>query len=269
MKSFLRAAAVSILFAGAASAADLPAYTKAPLKAPAPIFSWTGFYIGGSAGGHWGEDRLSTTTAPANFIAGFAPGLDLASPVTLRPQGWIAGIQGGYNWQVNQFVVGIEADASWLDGTSTRAVVFTGGFPGAARTFMNDSMKATFLATVRGRAGVAFDRGLLYATGGVAFGEVKTTDTLGFPGNFLDTTSATTRRTGWTIGGGGEYAFAPNWSVKAEYLYVDLGTVDIGLRCTAAPCVAVNDTVVRHRYTDNIGRIGLNYRFGGPVVARY
>lgn len=269
-KIALAAAAASLMFPGGASAADMAArYTKAPIVAPAPVFSWTGFYIGGSAGGHWGEDRLTTTTAPANFVTGVATALDAASGTALRPQGWIAGVQGGYNWQVNQFVVGIEADASWLDGTSSRAVVFGPLGPGPAGTFMTDSVKATFLATVRGRAGVAFDRGLIYVTGGAAFGELKTTDTFGFPAAFLDATSATTHRTGWTVGAGTEYAFTNNWSVKAEYLYVDLGTVNIGLACTAAPCVAVNDSVVHHRYTENIGRIGLNYRFGGPVVAKY
>ena len=164
---------------------------------------------------------------------------------------------------------GVEADASWLDGNGSRAVVFGALGPTLTGTFMNDSAKATFLATVRGRAGVAFDRGLIYVTGGAAFGELKTADRLGFPGNFLDANSATTHRTGWTVGAGAEYAFTSDWSVKAEYLYVDLGTVNVGLACTAAPCVVANDAIVHHRYTDNIGRIGLNYRFGGPVVARY
>jgi len=133
---------------------------------------------------------------------------------------------------------------------------------------MNNAAKATFLATVRGRAGIAFDRSLIYVTGGVAFGELKTTDTTGFPLLYIDTTTATTHRTGWTLGAGAEHAFNNNWSVKAEYLYVDLGTVNVALACTVG-CALPNDHVVHHRYTDNIGRIGLNYRFGGPVVARY
>jgi outer membrane immunogenic protein len=213
--------------------------------------------------------RFRAKVHSTNFAAGFAPALDAVSGTTLRPQGWIAGVQAGYNWQVNQFVFGIEADASWLNGTSSRAAVFGALGPSAAGTFMNDSSKESFLATVRPRLGFAVGQALFYATGGVAFGTVRTTDQLGFPGNFLDTTNASTTRTGWTAGAGAEYAFTNNWSVKAEYLYVDLGTTRVGLVCTVAPCVAVNDSVVSHRYTDNIGRIGLNYRFGGPVVARY
>src|SRR5690242_20336216 len=107
---------------GVASAADLPArtYTKAPVMV-APAFNWSGFYLGGSVGGHWGNDRITTTTDTAGgFGVAGAAAIDALSPTTLKPQGFIGGVQAGYNWQVNTFLVGVEADASWLDGTATR-----------------------------------------------------------------------------------------------------------------------------------------------------
>ena len=269
MNKLLVGTAAFVAFAtiGSASAADLP--VKAPPMVAPPVWSWTGFYVGANVGGHWGDDELTTTTSPPNFVAGFATALDAASAATVKPQGLIGGVQAGYNWQFNSFLMGVEADANGLSGTGSRSVTF-GPLGGAgAGTFMNDSVQETFLATVRGRVGVTFDRALLYATGGYAVGTIKTSDNLGFPGNFNDATSASTTRSGWTAGAGVEYAFAPNWSAKVEYLFVDLGTTNVALACGVAPCVNPNDSIVHHRYTDDILRVGVNYHFGGPVVARY
>jgi outer membrane immunogenic protein len=129
----------------------------------------------------------------------------------------------------------------------------------APGTFL-DSSKDSFLATVRPRVGWAFDHALLYGTGGVAFGTIKTSETFNPPG-FTDAANNPTTRTGWTVGGGLEYAFARNWTAKAEYLYVDLGSFNTGSGCTLAPCVNPNDVVYHHKYTDNIARIGVNYLF--------
>jgi outer membrane immunogenic protein len=130
----------------------------------------------------------------------------------------------------------------------------------ATGDFMTDSTKATFLATVRPRIGVVFDRALFYATGGVAIGTVKTSDLFaGFGGTVFKTTSNTTTRTGWTVGGGLEYAFGNNWSAKVEYLFVDLGNFDTIIPNSAAG--APDSTTVHHKYTDNIARVGLNYQF--------
>ena len=118
------AVAVSaILGIGAASAADLPA--RLPAKAPvyvAPAFSWTGFYIGAHAGYHWGSDRASTAADPVGWTLAGAAAIDAITPGTVHPNGFIGGGQIGFNWQVNSIVWGIEADASWMDGTATRAV---------------------------------------------------------------------------------------------------------------------------------------------------
>jgi outer membrane immunogenic protein len=104
---------------------------------------------------------------------------------------------------------------------------------------------------------------LPYVTGGVAFGTLKTTDSASvFSGTLLESTSDTTTRTGWTVGGGLEYAFADAWSARVEYLYVNLGKFDTAIPCLAL-CIDAVDVVVHHKYSDSIVRAALNYRFGG------
>jgi outer membrane immunogenic protein len=269
IRLLLSSSALAILLAGGpALAADQrpPAFIKAPMK---PVFSWTGFYFGGNAGGHWGGDNITTTTT-ANLIAASAAGFDLASPTTLKPHGWLAGGQVGYNVQVNYLVLGLEGDAEWLSGTESRTLVFPGPVP-ATGDILSNSTQGTFLATLRPRLGVAFDHSLLYITGGLAIGRVKTTDSIAFNGaTVLETTSSTTTRVGWAAGGGFEYAFTDNWSAKVEALHVDLGgTYDTAIPCSVV-CIVPNDQIVHHKYTDNIARFGINYHLGvTPVIAKY
>lgn len=253
----------AVMAIGSAQAADLPPRPaptyKAPAAVPLPVFSWTGFYIGGNVGGHWGTDKITTTTqSGGGFTVAGAAAVDAASPTSLHPEGIIGGVQAGYNWQVNTYLLGLEADANWLSGKASRTLT---GIPVvAAGDFMTDSTEATFLATVRPRIGVVYDRALLYATGGLAIGTVKTSDLFaGFGGTVFKTTSNTTTRTGWTVGGGLEYAFANNWSAKLEYLFVDLGSFDTIIPSSALG--APDSTTVHHKYTDNIARVGLNYQF--------
>jgi outer membrane immunogenic protein len=257
----------------AAFAADLPPAPppSAPYRAPVivPYYSWTGCYIGANVGGHWGTDKITTTTSANNFAPGGAAFLDGLTPASYHPQGVIGGVQGGCNVQFSSFVIGFEADADWLGGTQSRTIVVGAGAPVAAGDFVTNSTNATFLATARARLGVALDHTLLFVTGGAAFGTVKTTDTLGtFGGLLTSTTTTTAKRTGWTVGAGFEYAMTGSWLLRAEYLYVDLGTFDAPILCGAL-CVDVNDTVVHHKYTDHIFRTGISYKFGGPVYAKY
>jgi len=189
MKKFLLSsvAALGIVAAGAASAADLPS-RKGPVVAPVyvPAFTWTGFYIGANAGYGWGNVKPN--------VAG-----DL--------DGFIGGGQVGYNYQIGQFVLGAEADFQGAD-LSTGSNVF------------GDSVRTEYFGTVRARVGVAFDRFLPYVTGGWAYGNVKTT-----VGGFGSTDK--THTGGYTIGAGLEYAFTNNLTAKVEYLYVDLGEKNV------------------------------------------
>jgi outer membrane immunogenic protein len=205
---------------GAAAAADLPRPAPQPYyKAPAAVqaFSWTGFYIGVNGGGAFGRSNWDTTGN---------------SDVS----GGLVGGTVGYNYQFGQAVLGIEGDIDWADLRGNTS----SGCPLGCNT------RDDWLSTVRGRLGFAADRFMPFITGGAAFGDVKAS-TPGFAG-------ANNTNAGWTIGAGLEFAIAPQWTIKAEYLYVDLGNFNCGLSCSRF----TNDNV---SFTTNLVRAGLNYRF--------
>jgi outer membrane immunogenic protein len=270
MRRVVLSIASAALMAGAAQAADMPvkAY-RAPVTVPAPVFTWTGFYVGANAGGHWSKDELTAVGDPTGFVVAAAAELNARSAGSVSTTGFIGGAQIGYNWQMNRVVLGLEADGNWRSGKASRSITYTGAVTLNPADIMTNSTHGTWLATVRGRAGVTFDRVLLYATGGVAVGEIKTTDTfcsfgcIVAPPGTLASVSGTTTRTGWTAGGGLEYGITNNWSLRAEYLYVDLGSFNTNIPpCPFCAANAVtNNVVVTHKFTDNIGRLGINYRF--------
>ena len=244
MSRFLRPAlGVSLLAlcAGTAAAADLPSRKQPPVVeyvAP-PVFTWTGFYIGLNAGAAIGNSRYDWQ--PFGASSGQS-GVAFAG-----------GGQVGYNWQTGPLVLGLETDINYR-GASNNS---NGGF------FNNNlNTGAGYFGTVRGRVGYAIDRLLIYGTGGLAYGNVK------FPGSAFGAgpagALALTRfdsnsgaKLGWTAGAGAEYALTRNWSVKAEYLYVDLG------RTSANYVDLVTGTPVslQARNRDHIVRAGVNYRF--------
>jgi outer membrane immunogenic protein len=212
-----------------ALAADLPQpapIPKAPAAyVPAPVFSWTGFYLGINGGYGFGQSSWN------NAVDG--------STGNFNTSGFLVGGTIGGNYQIGQFVIGVEGDGDWNDFNGST------GFC----NFPNCTTQSDWLATVRGRAGWAWDRVLFYGTGGVAFGNIQA-GAAGFP-------FATGTQTGWTAGAGVEFAFAPNWTAKVEYLYVDLGN----FTCPVASCAGtLPDTVT---LTENIVRAGINYKFGG------
>src|SRR6202140_4809040 len=177
-------ALLGLAAAGPARAADLsvaPLY-KAPPVVAAPAYNWTGFYAGVNGGGGWGTANWDSAGA-------------------CNVSGGVIGGTAGLDWQLGHAVLGLEGDVDWsnLKGTTTSA------FCPAGCTTNND-----WLATVRGRAGYAFDRFLPYVTGGLAVGDIKA-NTPGF-------TDATQTNAGWTAGGGVEFALTKNWTAKAEYL---------------------------------------------------
>ena len=192
--------------------------------------------------------------------------------------GIIGGGQIGYNWQVQNWVWGLEADIQGSDQKGRRDFLCPTGvctppfgviavFPGPAVPVALDQ-KLEWFGTVRGRVGVlATPQVLFYATGGLAYGEVNTSATIGagaFGFNAHDT------RVGYTVGAGVEGALGGNWTAKLEYLYMDLGRTS-GSFLTTIP--ALGGGVLSYNYssriTDNIVRVGVNYKFGGPAIAKY
>lgn len=227
IKRFILTACAGLMAAAVASpsfAADLPrpAY-KAPLYV-AP-FSWTGVYIGINGGYGWGKSNwrdITTGTTTGDF----------------NTTGGLVGGTIGYNLQAGMWVLGLEGDvdASWIKGTNTANCLT----PGC-------ETRNRWLATGRGRIGYAWDRFLPYFTGGAAFGDIRM--------NTPVSTSQTTTKVGWTVGGGFEYAFMGPWSAKIEYLYVDLGKG----KCDAGTCGGTDN--YEASFKANIVRAGLNYRF--------
>jgi outer membrane immunogenic protein len=216
MKKFIFATAgIAAMAVGVAtaSAADLPRREPLPAKAVpyvAPIYNWTGFYVGINGGGAFGGRSGYGGNATGGLIGGTF----------------------GYNWQAGQGVFGIETDLDWasIKGSGTDLLA------GSVDT------KNNYLGTLRARLGYAWDSVMLYATGGLAYGNLKSTSVFG---------DSSTTSAGWTLGGGLEFALTGPWTAKVEYLYVDLGDAP------TAPGALTGGG----RFSTNIVRAGLNYRF--------
>lgn len=260
--------------AGAAALLCAPAWaadmaTKAPPIVPAPPFSWTGFYIGGTAGADWNDPKVTldpVNGANPNYRPQDLAGVAAFGTGTIRGTSAIVGGKVGYNQQYGAWVAGVEADLSAFHFNKT-AVASGNPFPG----FGNGSMVLTrnvtsdWLATIRPRFGYAVDRALFYATGGVAFGRVgfSNTDVEFAPlGNGFGTeaSSASQVRTGWVAGGGIDYALSANWICSIEYLHVDLGSLNASGLVSSANL----DTATLNFSTklqSDIVRAGVAYKF--------
>ena len=275
---------VAVAFTQIASAADLP--RKAPAAPPPPAINWTGFYVGGNVGYGWGSVKHSDLSLLQTGNGGaFAT---LAAPANrIDANGAIGGLQVGYNWQSQNFLLGIEADiqASGQKGTDIFNTVITTNvlappFNVNPTTVTYDS-KLEYFGTVRGRFGITYDRWLGYFTGGLAYGRVKT-DINAQPAPAVAGANApfiwsnAGLKTGWVVGVGLENALSSNWSWRIEYLYMNLGSVTanlspanfpLGGNCYGTPgiCASFGNQPsggpITARFTDNIMRVGLNYKF--------
>jgi outer membrane immunogenic protein len=230
MKKFLLAGAALAALAVPAMAADLspaPMYTKAPV--PAPVFSWTGFYVGANIGGGWAQVTDSGTAA----IPGVGTVSTSASSTT---SGVIGGGQIGYNWQAGSFVFGVEADidGSGEKSTNTGLCLTAGCVANGASGTATD--KVEDFGTARGRIGLAFDRWMIYATGGASWQTINTSYAVTAAGVTTASANVTTTRAGYAVGGGVEAAlWSKNWIGGLEYLYLDTGTFSTGTPCDDRP----------------------------------
>lgn len=261
MKKILLATAAILAFAGAASAADLRVpYKAAPVVAP--MFNWTGCYIGGFIGGAWSAENVQAYDV-----------LNYGGAV-VGPHGWsydldssfIGGGTLGCNWQPvgSPFVIGLEGELGFLNMEGTAY----DPFQAAPFTIYSTVKIGDWYGMITGRLGYAFDRALVYVKGGVAFVDVEAAVYDPIPGNGLIATGSTSEAT-WTIGAGLEYAFDWNWSLKAEYMFIALDDNNVsGLD----PLFGGTWNWNHELEGIHTAKIGLNYRFGvgkGPVVARY
>lgn len=270
-----------------AIAADMP--VKAPVyKAPvvAPVYDWTGFYVGVNGGGSWGRSNSDLVFDPRSALSTAAP-----RSASQDINGALGGLQAGYNVQKSAFLFGLETDIQVTgqkgDALSTITQTTLGVCiapcvpppPTLTNATLGYTQKLPWFGTLRGRIGVTADRWLVYATGGLAYGEIKTDATFTVPGgaciapctptsggsvagNFSQT------RAGWVVGAGVEAALGGGWSGKVEYLHMDFGDINN----TFAPIATtpfVGTLKMSSRVTDDIVRVGVNYRFGSAIVAKY
>ena len=247
----------------AAQAADIPTPVyKAPVTARTD--HWSGFYIGGHAGYGWA--RTGSTVTPSAEEIGIGAGDPESGPLPGSPRadGFVGGGQLGINQRFGSFLAGVEADLSYanLEGsTSATGAPFIGGvFHTALQT------KLDWFGTVRGRLGVLpTENTLLYVTGGVAFGDVKTSLTAtnllnpcGLGAHYCTAGASASTSVGWALGGGAEFALAPAWSLKVEYLHVDFGSKSMTAIDPANPGGAITATA---KVRADLVRVGLNYHF--------
>ena len=248
-KTLVAASAVAAFLATSlvAQAADLP---QRPAPAPAPavvmpyMYDWTGFYIGGNAG--YGQNRACW----GSF------GTGLAADGCSSNSGGLVGGQGGYRWQFGPVVFGLEAEGDW---SNMRANLPTRnpGFPGGT-----DSAKVSSVGLFTGQLGYAANAALFYLKGGgaVANNSFSVQNAAGVAELF-----ASSHKLGATVGVGFEYGFTPNWSAGVEWDYLMMGNANNSFSCNAS-CAAVANTISQNI---NMITVRVNYKFGGPVVARY
>jgi outer membrane immunogenic protein len=249
MKKFLLGTVGLVALAAPAFAADLPVrtYTKAPVMSP--IYDWSGFYLGINAGGASARDCLTINSVAGAAVVPNSEGCHNAT-------GAVIGGQAGYRWQMTNWVFGLEAQGDWADLSGSNA----------SRTaiipYTNQS-KIDALGLFTGQIGYAFNNVLVYAKGGAAVSDNQYNSF--FTGTGVQFNTANQTRWGGTVGAGIEVGFAPNWSVGVEYNHLFMGNPNITFPQSNI-AVTRSDNI---RQDIDMGTVRLNYRFGGPVVAKY
>jgi outer membrane immunogenic protein len=227
--------------------------------APEPTANWTGLYIGGNGGSGTAIDK---STAPVSATAGGPPVFDEA--FNLSPAGYLGGVQVGYNWQAASWVFGIETDIQGSTQKDNKACQYICSTPAVEQVAYDQRLP--WFGTARARLGYSVGSSLFYATGGLAYGEIKTNVAYALASTATLDFSHT--RTGWTVGAGLESPFelfglfGKNWTAKTEYLYVDLGS------SSDSNVLPGEFWHFDSHVQEHIFRTGLNYHLNGPVVAR-
>jgi outer membrane immunogenic protein len=276
----LGSVALSALLASSAMAADLP--VKAPPR-PAAVFSWAGFYAGLNAGGAWGRSDAVTSAscAPVPGFASYfctpavaqanAAAVSAAGTGSLSGSGFTGGAQVGYNFQNRNLVFGVELDVESFNlrlsrqAAGTYPAIFLPGMVGTPFA-LTSSVNTDWLFTARGRVGWAFDTVLVFATGGLAVTDLRAShtfrDNFAAPPGGAGAWNGSKTKTGWTAGGGVEWAAGRKWTVKVEYLYLNFGSVGafgtVFNPNSGGYASAINTSV---DLTAHIARAGVNFQF--------
>jgi outer membrane immunogenic protein len=255
---FIAAVAVTATMAGSAFAADMP--LKA--VAPAATYDWGGIYVGGVIGGAWGTTDSSD------------PGLGILGTLVNAPvvqttdsSGFIGGIEGGSRYQMGKLVIGYEADITFggINGTSTTSFGPSIVPPGVLNLTRSITADAKWTATTVSTVGIAHDRWLIYGKAGVAYTHIDYTDnwsgTLLGAGFAAFSGTGSENRVGWTVGTGIEWAVWDNWSVKAEYDYLDFGNRTVAINGTVLPGIANIGASLGLQNTDHVNQFkaGVNW----------
>jgi outer membrane immunogenic protein len=228
--------------------------------AGASAWTWSGPYAGVNLG--WGFGAQTGDLSGANVSSPALTDGRIPQAFGVRPDGAIGGGQIGYNWHRGVLVYGLEADLQASRIRDSVSVTVPAIFPVLSSQSTAEE-RLNWFGTVRGRFGLtAAERSLFYLTGGLAYGRVTNSASIGFPfpgGGFdgLLVGARSSTKMGWTLGGGGEFAWDNNWSLKAEYLYVDLGSDTVRLNDVF---IAGEFVDYRFKHSDHILRIGINYR---------
>jgi outer membrane immunogenic protein len=275
------AAALTIGFSGA-QAADVaaPRYVKAPAKAAEPAWNWSGFYLGADVGGV----AQTTASGRSDFFQSDGEeggGTPVNNPQSQTPSSSavIGGVHAGYNWQISHLVLGVEGDWQWTGARSSfcRETDET-SLPCSDndRGFLTVNGETRGIGTIRGRVGYAFDRVMVYGTGGVAFVDLRDgiaadcrVEGCGFSSNAnLTSANFSMIKTGWVAGAGVEWMLSPNWILRSEYLHVDAGTVSDRLNLAQTNCNGDGPCGASwsHGNRYDIGRVGVSYKFDGSTA---
>ena len=270
--ALLGASALSIASVPGTRAADIPVSAPAAVKAPAAVvagaYNWTSFYAGLNVGGAWSHANVDSSTIYAPPADWFGSPSNVAQFNAVGAQrdkasGFTGGAQAGFNWQAGNFVTGLETDFQYFHqhgvGTASGILPTSGNL---AFT-ISQSFSTDWLWTLRPRLGVAANNWLFYATGGLALTKLKANWQFMDAANESEFTSLSKTRTGWTVGGGVEYALSNAWSLKAEYLYLNFGDAQITTNNILDGASPVPRQPVFHSVSlaSNIVRVGLNYQF--------
>jgi outer membrane immunogenic protein len=257
VSALLGLAALSL--AAPASAADLAArpYTKAPAPMIAAVYDWSGFYIGINGGGGWSHKCWDTTTpfVPVGFFAVAPTPIAPGSEGCHNASGGVVGGQLGYRWQSGAWVFGLEGQGDWANIRGSNVSIY------APFALNSNRTKIDGIGLITGQVGYAWNNVLLYVKGGGAITDNKFSGVVG--GVLLDQASGT--RWAGAVGAGLEVGFAPNWSVAAEYDHLFIGNQNTNLNFVGGG-LSRSDNI---RQDVDMATVRLNYRFGGPVIARY